>query len=657
MMDKEGKENALNVDSCHDKKSQKTNIKIFVSHRIDKDTAAFKNDLLIPVRCGAMFDTRPNVEILGDNTGENISERRMSFCELTVQYWAWKNVNADYYGLFHYRRFLNFSKFCYPTDEYGNILAESINEETKGQFSLEEDSMRSLIERYDLIIPMANDVSKFPEQYKSIYDHWNRAEHLHIEDLKIMVDVIARLQPDYYETAKEYLSGTEAYFTSISIMKQQLFFEYCQWLYPILFELEREIDISYYTEEGQRTVAHLAERLLGIYVFYLRKKHHATKIKELQRVFFKNPASSCALEAAFKSESNISIPIVEISRSVFAPVSTVQIQSIIENASCNYNYDIVVIHTDFTRKDKELIKSLSNGKQNISIRFFDASQTVEKYRLRADSSQHVPVETFYRFLIPEILPEYNKVIYLDGDIVCETDIARLYEINIDGYMMAATRDADVNGQMNMPNSDMRSYAIETLKMKNPYDYFQAGVLVLNTKELRKCYSTEQWFSFAHYSYRYQDQDILNMHCYGHVKFLDMSWNVMIDCNNYRVPVVIRHATAKVCQEYHIARENPYIIHFAGFEKPWERPGVDFEAAFWKYARHTPCYERLLFNMLHYSMPNNNPPALPYHSKARRWADKHMPKGTRRREFAKFLLPKGSRRWNFLKKWYYKIFKG
>ena len=61
-----------------------SDIKIFVSHRIDIDSKVLNNPLFIPVRCGAVFDKRKNVSMIGDNIGDNISEKRMSFNELTV---------------------------------------------------------------------------------------------------------------------------------------------------------------------------------------------------------------------------------------------------------------------------------------------------------------------------------------------------------------------------------------------------------------------------------------------------------------------------------------------------------------------------------------------------------------------------------------------
>ena len=89
--------------------NKKPLIKIFSTQRIDKKADVFDCDSIVPVRCGAVYDKTDGCGIIGDNTGENISEKRMTFCELTTQYWAWKNVDADYYGFCHYRRYFSFS--------------------------------------------------------------------------------------------------------------------------------------------------------------------------------------------------------------------------------------------------------------------------------------------------------------------------------------------------------------------------------------------------------------------------------------------------------------------------------------------------------------------------------------------------------------------
>ena len=81
------------------------NVKIFVCYH--KNTPIYKSECIIPIHVGKA-NTELELDMIKDNTGDNISERNASWCELTALYWIWKNVQADYYGLFHYRRFLNF---------------------------------------------------------------------------------------------------------------------------------------------------------------------------------------------------------------------------------------------------------------------------------------------------------------------------------------------------------------------------------------------------------------------------------------------------------------------------------------------------------------------------------------------------------------------
>ena len=139
---------------------KKKDIKIFVSHRIDLDSETIDNPLFVPVRCGAVFDKRENITMLGDNTGDNISEKRMSFCELTVQYWAWKNVEADYYGLCHYRRYFSFSdKIWTETNIYNHIEEKILNKKFLDKYDVNYDKVSRLLDEYDVIKIFKNYIS------------------------------------------------------------------------------------------------------------------------------------------------------------------------------------------------------------------------------------------------------------------------------------------------------------------------------------------------------------------------------------------------------------------------------------------------------------------------------------------------------------------
>lgn len=133
------------------------------------------------------------------------------------------------------------------------------------------------------------------------------------------------------------------------------------------------------------------------------------------------------------------------------------------------------------------------------------------------NNPHISVETYYRFLIQEILPDYDKVLYLDSDLIIQGDISELYSVDLGNNLLAAAHDIDFLGNLNMKDGKRLTYAKKVLGMKNPYDYFQAGVLVLNTAEMRQLYSIETWLDYASDDrFIYNDQDVLNAHCEGRV---------------------------------------------------------------------------------------------------------------------------------------------
>ena len=173
-------------------------------------------------------------------------------------------------------------------------------------------------------------------------------------------------------------------------------------------------------------------------------------------------------------------------------------------------------------------------------------------------------------------------------------------------LIAATLDADFAGQCNIKTSDMREYCKETLGIMDVFTYFQAGVLVFNVAEINKVVTVKKLLEMSDTGiYRFSDQDILNVVCKGRVTYLDMAWNMIFDCDHFRWHEVIRHAPYYILDAYEEARKNPYIIHYAGFMKPWMNPEEDFASEFWKVARRTEYYEILLERMQEYIVSKNH----------------------------------------------------
>ena len=632
-------------------------VKIFVSHRVDLAADCPQDPVFVPVRSGAVYDKNPLTDLPGDDTGENISEKNPSYCELTLQYWAWKNCQADYYGLCHYRRFLSFSEETYKPDPYGNILEGAIDEEAIRDYGLSGEQIRKRIEGYDIVTCKPVKVSSFPERYSSIRDHYARAPFLYEKDVDLLLEAIAECYSDYLETAQEYFAGKIGYFCQLFVMKRELFFSYCEWLFGILKALDSKLDMTYYCRQSLRTPGHLAERLFGIFLQYQRKQNPDLKVLELQTVLFRKPEKlQTVLPAAFPGKETV--PVVLAANNAFAPVCAVAIRSLLDYVNPEKYYDIIVLHSDIDKENQRWIQSMRRDLPQVSIRFLNTSFIVGKYKLRAQ--EHISVETYYRFLIPEILPDYGKVLYLDSDLICRRDVAELYAIDLGENWIGAVADPDMQGQITL-HKDACTYVKEHLQMPEPYRYFQAGVLLLNTRAMLAAHTVDEWLTFAASThYRYGDQDILNRYCYEKAYMLDMRWNLLIDCDHIRVPVLVEAAPDEVRKSYHESRKDPWIVHYAGYRKPWNDPDCDLSPYFWEVAKETPFYEKLLAQMCG-AVGSGSAQPIVKKSRFVAFAKKHCPKflyplakkiqWSYRPGAGKFgrLLPKGSKRRENIKK--------
>ncbi|MBQ9947547.1 MAG: DUF4422 domain-containing protein [Oscillospiraceae bacterium] len=227
--------------------------------------------LLVPVQVGAALADRRFPRFRYDDDGENISHKNRSYCELTAIYWAWKNISADHYGLFHYRRYL------YPSV---NSRRPYIIESAPAPDVLERlnyAEFENTIKEYDMVVPIGENM------HISVYDHYARAKHHRIRDLDIIKQIIAEKHPEMTDAMNTYLSGTISYFGNMFIMRRAVFHEYCEWLFSVLEEYDAIADVSDYDAQESRVDGYLAERLLGIY-YTFRRSH--LKTTELPRVLF-----------------------------------------------------------------------------------------------------------------------------------------------------------------------------------------------------------------------------------------------------------------------------------------------------------------------------------------------------------------------------------
>ena len=265
----------------------KPDIKIFVSHRIDLDSETIDNPLYVNVRCGAIFDERDNIKILGDDTGDNISEKREHLCEYTVQYWAWKNVEADYYGLCHYRRYLSFSDKVFPEWNEQRFVAEgNLSRKKIEKYGLLDSRiMRNEIRKYDVITSVTYETSNIniiPKAY-TVRDLFIQHPGLLTcaEDIQIMTDIVEKSFPQYFQALLEELESSLHRGFNCFVMRKELFQQMCEFEFGVLFELERRFCSRNQSVTSERELGYLGEILYGAFIRWVQTET-SNKVKETQ---------------------------------------------------------------------------------------------------------------------------------------------------------------------------------------------------------------------------------------------------------------------------------------------------------------------------------------------------------------------------------------
>ena len=570
-------------------------IRIFVTTHKHVDVP--KSGILQLVQVGPGLKHHRFLDAFHDDEGETITELNDRYCELTTQYWAWKNIDADYVGFCHYRRYFNFSDETYPENPFGEVMDDFIDAEAVERYGLDDETMRRCIEGYDVITTGFHDIRDFPGDFSTIWEHWADAPQLHDDDLELMASIVKVRHPDYIPDVDGFLDGSQSCFCNMYLMRQSIFHAYCAWLFPLLEEFCACRDMARYGREARRTPGHLAERLFNIYYLHALRVGTPWRTKQLQCVHFEYPDRAyLTVRPVFDYRADLQpssmVPIVLAADDDYVPMLATTLLSLAEHASPDRYYDIVIFERNISQRRKDGLVAMLSSFENVALRFHNVWRQVAEYRL-STTTEHISVETYYRFLIQEVLVGYDKVLYLDADLVVLGDVAELFDTDVEGRLLAAAGDIDFVGNACGADRGRMAYARETMGLVDPYAYFQAGVLVMNTAELRKLHSVREWLEISSKRlYLYDDQDILNAECQGRVVALDPAWNVTHDCGA-RVGRIYSFAPVPMYDAYLDAREHPAIIHYAGFEKPWTYPRCDFAHVYWEYARRTPYYEEFM----------------------------------------------------------------
>ncbi len=264
---------------------------------------------------------------------------------------------------------------------------------------------------------------------------------------------------------------------------------------------------------------------------------------------------------------NKEIPIFFTTDDEYIPFLDVAIMSLIENASRAFEYRIIVLNTGLC--EESILKVKRNEREGFKIDFIDISDEVENIKSRLKDVYHFSIVTYYRLFIASLFPQYDKVIYLDCDIVVLGDISELYNTEIGENILGAAPEEFVQN-----TKEFRLYAERALGV-DPDGYVNAGVLLMNLREFRKNKIEEQFIKLiTEYDFDLLDPDqaYLNYLCLGKIHVLPNGWN--------KEPMPV------ACE----GKKN--IVHYALYKKPWQFDDVADGECFWHYAKQSPFYARI-----------------------------------------------------------------
>lgn len=222
------------------------------------------SDLYLPLHVGC--EGKETFGFEGDNSGDNISTKNPLFCELTGIYWAWKNLDCDYIGLVHYRRYFEGTQTFAFKDSQGKSRSVKI---------LGDEDLKELLKDNDIVLPRARNY-----MIETIYSHY--ANTLNAADLDVTRQIILEKYPVDVLSFDNVVKAKKAHMFNMFIMKKEMLDDYCNWLFDILYELEKRLDISEYTDFQKRLFGRVSEILLNVWIEKKDYKYKEVKVVNLE---------------------------------------------------------------------------------------------------------------------------------------------------------------------------------------------------------------------------------------------------------------------------------------------------------------------------------------------------------------------------------------
>lgn len=557
-------------------------IRIFVTHTPNKNDYLVENSMMVNVIAGGKFQTKdvpPNMVL--DNTGDNISEKNKKYCELTTQYWAWKNVEADYYGFCHYRRFLIMKENNDKENksERGQIISSVLNEYTAEKYQLSNESaMESYVNQYDMILPKKQNIKILSTplgKQRSVYKHFAAHDRLFMNanDLKLLMDIIKEEYPEYYSDAVEYMGGSEFWGFNCFVLKKELFFELCEFEFGVLKRLENMVDLQKYNKQMSRIYGFMGEILSCIFFYHIQKTRKGIRTAECNLVYFEYTDKVEKLIPMEKADLSIVLNVDKIPPFLAMPL----LEKLTRNDKIRK--DIIIAHHDISQDFLKGYAKCGNEKEYIRIRFLNYSIIEKTLKERGAYIEDV------RILLPWILEAYDRILYLNWNVWLKDDIKEFVTYDLNNKSVAGALDVLQIGRAFDVNPKYEKYLKSHSKICHLDELVNTDILLMDTKKIREKYSDRELLRNANKKNGLTYAEKLN-ELYEDDKCIfpqSMNHYYTEDAEEKRM---MAQAPLKIFDEYNDSAKK---IMTYNTKAMWNKNGTDFCAEYWAEVRKSEYY--------------------------------------------------------------------
>jgi lipopolysaccharide biosynthesis glycosyltransferase len=583
-----------------------------------KFSALVESPAIRPIHVGRAKAAKPLTGMIGDDTGDNISALNGRYCELTALYWAWKNDrDSSHVGLMHYRRLLDFG---------GHHAAETVEvkpEELRlSDYVAQTEAWLAANPDIDLVVPKLHPMSlSMRDNYKTRHRP---------DDLAVVDRIIRADHPDYVPHFDAVMADTHVRLANMFLARREISDAYCAFVFDVLGKLDAaDVARTYYNGYQSRFLGFISERLFTVFVRKYLADHPQTKLAEVNILNLSETLvfPYCADET-FNAPDQVNIAFS--SDDAYLPHAAAMVASVLQHGNPARTYNFFYLYSEVTPQRLEVFASIFRPYRNAALHAINVGDPFkDSYRSPSRAPSNA---TYNRFLLFELLPTLNRLLYIDSDMIVTGDVAEIFDVDMGDRKIAAVPDYIMTRTLTGPVTtidpavpDLYRYHRDVLGLSDEqiHGYFNAGLLVFNFSAMDVVPTGHDLLERVQASqFLFRDQDLLNSYFKDSYLRLPAKYNVFNSrASAYTNVPADNHAEAMA------AKRAPFVVHYAAKSyKPWDCVEVEFAHLYWDALQRTPFYVGVMSTAL--AGPLSSSELWPWTSKAglvargRRLADRY-----------------------------------